>query len=403
MGMFDYSDPEIALAAGLLSGRGNLGGIMGRSLMDAQRAYLATSEDKRRNKLADLQAQNYQLELDQAQQKKKQQALLDQFRNNIPMPGVGPDGMGPSNAGPNELLMHQAMRAGALNPIDYIKAQQKDDALTTVPAGATVLKGGKPIFSNPKEDDPSPVVKLMKERAKFPPGSFEYNALTDAIEKAKSHPPGATMNNYGPPLAFVDPVTKQTLYVQPPTRPGAPSQVVTDPRTGKPAAKPGEEEKPASESERTAGFLLQRIRDSQRQLSAVTGKNSDAASPSLVAEGARQISEPLANALTEDDRQRVEAAQLDILDAALTLGTGAAYTREQLLGYRKSYFPQLGDKSGAIKDKQDRLNNLIRAAEKKAGKAAADNKGSARTVKRTGTSNGRKVVEYSDGSIEYAD
>jgi hypothetical protein len=131
-------------------------------------------------------------------------------------------------------------------------------------------------------------------------------------------------------------------------------------------------EKPATESERTAGFLLQRIRDSQRQLADATGSSPGAAKPGLVQEAVRMVSEPAANAITEPARQRVEAAQLDILDAALTLGTGAAYTREQLNGYRKSYFPQLGDKPDVIKEKAARLQNLIRAAEVKAGRSAAD-------------------------------
>ena len=82
--------------------------------------------------------------------------------------------------------------------------------------------------------------------------------------------------------------------------------------------------------------------------------------------------EVAANSLaTGEERQQVEAAQLDILDAALTLGTGAAYTREQLEGYRKSYFPQIGDKKSTIADKEARLKNIINAAEIKAGNAAA--------------------------------
>jgi len=59
-----------------------------------------------------------------------------------------------------------------------------------------------------------------------------------------------------------------------------------------------------------------------------------------------------------------------MLDAALTLGTGAAYTKEQLEGYRTSYFPQLGDDEQTIKAKAQRLNNLVEAAYSKAGRAA---------------------------------
>ena len=129
----------------------------------------------------------------------------------------------------------------------------------------------------------------------------------------------------------------------------------------------------ATESERTAGFLLQRIRDSQRQLASATEADPDSAKPGLAQEALRKVGgETAANAITGENRQKVEAAQLDILDAALTLGTGAAYTREQLQGYRKSYFPQIGDKPANVKEKAERLQNLIRAAEVKAGRAAKD-------------------------------
>jgi hypothetical protein len=138
----------------------------------------------------------------------------------------------------------------------------------------------------------------------------------------------------------------------------------------------------ASESERTAGFLLQRIRDSQRQLSQAVKENPGAAKPGIAQEAIRAgAGEAAANIATGADRQRVESAQLDILDAALTLGTGAAYTREQLLGYRKSYFPQIGDDDAAIADKQERLQNLIRAAEVKAGRAATDTGGGPKRIK----------------------
>jgi hypothetical protein len=81
------------------------------------------------------------------------------------------------------------------------------------------------------------------------------------------------------------------------------------------------------------------------------------------------VGEPIANVARPEARQQVEDAQLDILDAALTLGTGAAYTREQLMGYRRSYFPQPGDKPKNIIDKKARLDTILRAARIAAGRA----------------------------------
>lgn len=126
----------------------------------------------------------------------------------------------------------------------------------------------------------------------------------------------------------------------------------------------------ATEGERKAATLLQRMQGSEAQLEAALKLDKSAAKPGLVSSGLRSLGmDTVANTVTPENRQKVEAAQLDILDAALTLGTGAAYTKEQLEGYRKSYFPQLGDKPQTVKDKQERLNNVLSAARIAAGRA----------------------------------
>jgi hypothetical protein len=132
-----------------------------------------------------------------------------------------------------------------------------------------------------------------------------------------------------------------------------------------------------SEGERKAATLLTRMDGSLKQLNTVLEKNPKAAKPELLSSGVRALTfggmgggEAAANTLTSGDRQRIEAAQLDILDAALTLGTGAAYTKEQLEGYRKSYFPQLGDDPQTVSDKKDRLENVLGAARVAAGNAS---------------------------------
>lgn len=127
-----------------------------------------------------------------------------------------------------------------------------------------------------------------------------------------------------------------------------------------------------TEGERKAATLANRLNFSVSQLNQAIGQDPKAAMPNTSAELARYVtgSDFLANKLNPEQRQVVEAAQLDILDAALTLGTGAAYTKEQLEGYRKSYFPQLGDKPEQIKTKQERLQNILRSAEIASGRAA---------------------------------
>lgn len=127
-----------------------------------------------------------------------------------------------------------------------------------------------------------------------------------------------------------------------------------------------------SEGERKAGFLANRIQFGLQQMADVIKTNAPAASPEALPTLVKFVTQSdfLSNKLTSPDRQRIEAAQLDILDSALTLGTGAAYTREQLEGYRKAYFPQLGDDKTTIADKQKRLGNLLESAYISAGRAA---------------------------------
>lgn len=124
--------------------------------------------------------------------------------------------------------------------------------------------------------------------------------------------------------------------------------------------------------ERKAAVLSNRLNFSVSQMNQAIGADPKAALPNTSAEIAKYLtgSDFLANKLNPEQRQVVEAAQLDVLDAALTLGTGAAYTKEQLEGYRKAYFPQLGDKPDQIKTKQERLQNILKSAEIASGRAA---------------------------------
>ena len=128
-----------------------------------------------------------------------------------------------------------------------------------------------------------------------------------------------------------------------------------------------------SESERTAGYLTTRLQNSLQQYQRVLGEDPNAALPNLKAEVIKGVtrSDYLKNLANPESRQRVEAAQLDMLDAALTMATGAAYTREQLESTRRTLFPELGDKPATIRDKAKRLDDLLKeAAMTKAGRAA---------------------------------
>lgn len=134
----------------------------------------------------------------------------------------------------------------------------------------------------------------------------------------------------------------------------------------------GQNEGKPTEAENTALFLAKRVAGGIGDINTVLSTNPGAARPGIISSIASLAGETAHNFMTSSDRQRIEAAQLDVLDAALTLGTGAAYTKEQIEGYRKSYFPALGDSEATVKDKSERLLRLLEAARSKAGRAGPE-------------------------------
>jgi hypothetical protein len=280
-----------------------------------------------------------------ASQNVADQALNTAFRNR--MLATRDDGftnINPLDVTPESLKLY--IEGGKKDPSVLRKAVsvEKPEAFTDTYKNVSLLEFGT---ANPSE--------LTKEqRAKL-------SSIIKGSEKSKE-----TQDYTEPQL---DQLSGKYVFL--PKRPGLPikdlqGNIVTDVKLPE---KAGEK---LTEGERTAGFLSERLNNSLNQLKQVTGQQPSAASPNVKAEAIKFFtrSDYLKNLANPQSRQQVEAAQYDILDSALTLGTGAAYTREQLESYRQSYFPQLGDKPKTVEDKAKRLENLLEAAYKKAGRAA---------------------------------
>jgi hypothetical protein len=119
----------------------------------------------------------------------------------------------------------------------------------------------------------------------------------------------------------------------------------------------------ATEGERKAATLLSRVKIAEQQIGEATQANKTAAAPGLLNPITPRV-------LQSEGRKQVEDAQDEFLDAALTLSTGAAYTKEQFEAARRTYFPAVNDDAQTIKDKENRRKNVIAAAELAAGRAA---------------------------------
>lgn len=167
--------------------------------------------------------------------------------------------------------------------------------------------------------------------------------------------------------------------------PGGPATVET--RTGN-----------ITEGERKAAALGTRLDAALTELNGLSAIAPEAEKPGLIERGLESVGlEAAANTVRSTERQRADAAQLDALDAALTLATGAAYTKEQLQNLRKSYFPQLGDDEATVAAKKERFNTIVKTARIAAGRAEpsidrANSLGGALSVGQSVTVGGFKVT-----------
>jgi hypothetical protein len=311
----------------------------------------------------------------------------------------------------NELRVKYPNLPDVQKEADRLEKRLEESRKLYTVGGNLVTGTGKPIFTAPKEITPSEIKRLTAERDALSPtdpnrklydqaianlGSTErlaqerlnFDRQKFAWEKSN---PGYTIQQSED--GSIVGVNNRTLQAFPVSLNATPPPVAT-PFGGGGARAPGGAGKRggvvapvaepiiqpqgapligkasgSTEGERKAATLLQRLQFSQNQLTQALTDDPKAAGPEAFAAAVGKLSTTAGNLLNSEARQRVEAAQLDILDAALTLGTGAAYTREQLEGYRQAYFPAYGDEPKTILDKQARLQNVIDAAQIASGKA----------------------------------
>jgi hypothetical protein len=125
--------------------------------------------------------------------------------------------------------------------------------------------------------------------------------------------------------------------------------------------------KSTEDEKKSAGYVV-RMETALKQMEDVAKTNPDQTTPNPFIQMLGGISETAKNYAQPVARQRIESAQEDALDAALTLATGAAYTKEQLKGLRNSYFPMAGDAPETIADKRARFSDVIKTARLRSGR-----------------------------------
>lgn len=128
----------------------------------------------------------------------------------------------------------------------------------------------------------------------------------------------------------------------------------------------------ATESQQKTLTLLTRIAGGANDIKKTLALNPEAQKAGIFETLARGVfgEGTVTRKIAGPERRMVTDSQADILDALLTLGTGAAYSKEQLAGQTVSYFPQYGDTQAEIDAKNARLQRLIESARIQAGPLA---------------------------------
>ncbi len=170
------------------------------------------------------------------------------------------------------------------------------------------------------------------------------------------------------------------------------------------------EEKPLTDSQSKALLFGSRMRESDKVLGDLAKDGTNSSIP-----GSRSpVIGGVINAFSGENQQALDQAKRDFMTAVLRRESGASISPSEFSVADKQYFPQIGDSEKVLKQKA--LNRklaidgvLIEVPEKHRAslqprtEQASQPNSPSRQIVRTGTQNGRKVVQYSDGSIEYAD
>jgi hypothetical protein len=357
----EMRDFLLHMGGGLLMGGRNNAEALGRGLLMGAQGRNEGMVLRDRQKSNEQDRQRQQMHMDQFQKAQAdQQGLRGAMQTAFMQPNqnlVQNDDMGnaiPQAPGGGGMPEFMRLAAPHMDPMQAVGMMQpKPRAPMILSKGARAFDDqGREVAANPEQEESKiREVKTGNRVITYEIKGGEWKKIgeaplfkPDGPEKPEKPPVGYRLAPDGN-LAFI---------------PGGPA----DPNTGRRNATPTEDER------RSAGLAV-RMENAIQTMA----KFPDAGKPEWVAEAVRKVPlmpEVAANKITSSDRQQVEASQLDALDAALTLATGAAYTKDQLKNLSKSYFPQLGDSAETVKAKEENLKKVIQTARIRAGRAEGD-------------------------------
>lgn len=161
-----------------------------------------------------------------------------------------------------------------------------------------------------------------------------------------------------------------------------------------------------NEGERNASGFYQRMVAANAEMKRLTDAGYD---PTNLRDHLA-VGSAVGNFLASTEGQQYNQAAMNWVRANLRKESGAAIGVDEARQEIRNYFPQPGDSPAVAQQKaKNRLvveQAMLQAAGRAAPQQAAQDRPQStaipqRAIVRTGTSNGRKVIQYSDGSVEY--
>lgn len=379
MGLLDFlntGDPEkdAAISRGLLSA--------GLALMQSRGKFLPSLSQ---GGFAGLQS--YDADRQRQYQQKLQKASLDAIARkkmlderedtlaNLPGQYIKPASQGnnpsaytPGSADIQGLIeRYMATPGGLQTGLALSNAFAKPKPTISKPGDVARDEAGNVVWQNPAAPDQgTPLAQLIAEQSKYQPGSPQWKTYEAAIQKASKHPDPITLNNYGPPLPIELP-GGGTGYIQPPTRPGGPSAMVTVPGTGKPAVKPNEAAaKDPTEFQSKAGLYFKSMTTATQTLDEI--ESSNGWRPSMLE--ASLDKHPTAQGIAMTlPRQKYVQAQRQWIDSINRVRSGANLPELEYERAVRTFFPVYGEGEEVRRQKAEARKQEEVAMKEAAGRA----------------------------------
>lgn len=391
-------------------GKGLLGGLAGYSLATDREAELAQAA--KRNQLWDAQLQSYQADAAakqtaQAREAAKRQALPGLFAGtttpgSISVPEVG----GVEFFSQGAKVQTPSMQTGA-GQIDVQRALAAGFDPKEIAELAGLQNIGKPKVARTVEVDDGKGGKATMQLDEF--GRPVGQALPAYLAPVQV--------SRGDRVEFVKPAAGVSLSVNmSPAERDASARGWATVRNAQERLVFDKSKEPAGpklteDQAKAAGWLVQATNAHGNMLKAIKADESIAKPGAADGVAAIPGLGGIGNWLRPAERQQFLQGASSLSEALLRAATGAGVNESEAKQKIAELTPQFGDDDKTIKQKMEAIPLYIDSLKMRAGPGAAgagavlqkSQEASAKTVVKTGTYGGKKVVQYSDGSVEYAD